>query len=812
MMMLLLLGLACTQTGAVVVGGGGPGGTAGSAAVRFFPVEGGGFGVAPLGDIGWRQPAPLQLEVAGQEQEVGDHLTPCQATLDRLCGVIRTVMKSCDACVGQHQSDLRAAGCGSSDVSDYCKTGSKVSTWLRASYASVATNAAEGTVVSTRGSHFHVADRFSAAAAGGFSVQRTVTVLAAGEGDVGFSSRFSLVSDAAAKLTEFEFFMPGIWYRNSQALAPGKALAGDLGAPAILVREDRLPLPMVMLREPASGATLTLAHRKPNGSSFAGEDFAKRIVDPRMQFGSVGVLAGAGSTPAGRPELAFQFPGSEGSRTYICCHADWANRSHPVLVGFEHSYELRLSPAVAPPDGGGTYSTAVLASWREAFAEANPQPPELTPADMDLVYQSSISLLSAVSLDYHGTPVVPFAAAIPNGSVIDTSSQMGFVGKATLAAALMLRDALKGAGGPTSAAAAATQHAEAASAVVDVWVKNAMTPSGVLKTWFNTCQASPHDHGGRCPPGAAVSGPLQWRSDSPYGGHLRIMSDGALGVLDAWRLMQHRKEGGGDPKPEWLAFARKHGDFLVRVQAADGSIAGEWAWNGTVTGNFTNVSDHPIPLLLALHNATGDAKYLDAARDAGRFSATQMAASFAYIGGACDNPNVLDKEAGALALRAFVALYDATDDRSWIAPAEQAALFIETWTYAWAVPLNKDDAEAIYPTSRTTLGVSLIATGQSGADNFMAEAVYDFWRLYTITRDDHYRRYALFLQDATKQVMDFDGSLGYAHRGLMNEAMKLAPPRGHGVSKWLPWLSVVILEPMVRLEERWGSYDLRKLM
>ena len=752
---MLLLGLACAQVGAAAGGG------TGGAAVRFFPVEGGGFGVAPLAEIGWRQPVPLQLEVAGQEQEAGD------------------------------------------------------STWLRASYASVAANAAEGTVVSARGSRFHVADRFSAAAAGGFSVQRTVTVLAAGEGDVGFSSRFSLVSDAAANLTDFEFFMPGIWYRNSQALAPAKALAGDLGAHAILVREDRLPLPLVMLREPASGATLTLVHRKPNGSSFAGEDFAKRIVDPRMQFGSVGVLAGAGSTPAGRPELTFQFPGSEGSRTYICCHADWANRSHPVRVGFEHSYELRLSPAAAPPDGG-TYSAAVQASWREAFSEANPQPPELTSAELDMVYRSSLSLLSAVSLDYHGTPAVPFAAAIPNGSVLDTSSQMGFVGKATLAAALMLRDALTkttAAGGPTAAAAAATRQVETASAVVDVWVKNAMTPSGVLKTWFNTCQPSQSANGGRCPPGAAVSGPLHWRADSPYGGHLRIMSDGALGVLDAWRLMQQRRrvEGDGDPKPEWLAFARKHGDFLVRVQAADGSIAGEWAWNGTVTGNFTNVSDHPIPLLLALHNATGDAKYLEAARAAGQFSAAQMAASFAYVGGACDNPNVLDKEAGALALRAFVALYDATDDRTWIAPAEQAALFIETWTYAWAVPLNKDDAKAIYPASRTTLGVSLIASGQSGADNFMAEAVYDFWRLYTLTRDDHYRRYALFLQDATKQVMDFDGSLGYAHRGLMNEAMKLAPPRGHGVGKWLPWLSVVLLEPMVRLEERWGSYNLRKL-
>ena len=34
--------------------------------------------------------------------------------------------------------------------------------------------------------------------------------------------------------------------------------------------------------------------------------------------------------------------------------------------------------------------------------------------------------------------------------------------------------------------------------------------------------------------------------------------------------------------------------------------------------------------------------------------------------GACDNPDVLDKEAGALALRAFITLYQATTDDQWV--------------------------------------------------------------------------------------------------------------------------------------------------
>jgi hypothetical protein len=45
-----------------------------------------------------------------------------------------------------------------------------------------------------------------------------------------------------------------------------------------------------------------------------------------------------------------------------------------------------------------------------------------------------------------------------------------------------------------------------------------------------------------------------------------------------------------------------------------------------------------------------------------------------------------------------------------VAAARQAATFVETWTYAWEIPMFKNDPAAVYPPSRTTLGASLIAT------------------------------------------------------------------------------------------------------
>ena len=55
--------------------------------------------------------------------------------------------------------------------------------------------------------------------------------------------------------------------------------------------------------------------------------------------------------------------------------------------------------------------------------------------------------------------------------------------------------------------------------------------------------------------------------------------------------------------------------------------------------------------------------------------------------------------------------------------------------------------------ARTTLGASLIAVGQSGADNFMAIATYPYYKLHQLTNDSHFLKFARFLDNATKQVL-----------------------------------------------------------
>ena len=237
--------------------------------------------------------------------------------------------------------------------------------------------------------------------------------------------------------------------------------------------------------------------------------------------------------------------------------------------------------------------------------------------------------------------------------------------------------------------------------MMEFWVANSPTAEGLPRVWFNTW---PQPH---------------WRD---YDTFLRIASDGMVGALMAWDVM---KRSGRD-RPEWLQFCRDFGDWLVKHQQEDGSWARAYRWDGSISHGSKLNTSNPIRFLIDLHHATGSPEYLDAACRAGEFCWRQIHKEFAYVGGTPDNPNVLDKEAGFLAIDAFLALWDATGEKRYLDAAAQAADFTETWTYCWNVPLPSDDPELVFPAGLPTSGFSLIATGHSGADLFLAGIPFSF--------------------------------------------------------------------------------------
>ena len=648
-----------------------------------------------------------------------------------------------------------------------------VALWLHGAYQSLAREgeawSCTGSLESPNHSEFRFKDTYRALhSPGAFTLTRQVEVQTANPADIGFSSRFSLSPSRPITMGSSEFFAPGLWYKDN-AHVPPSALASHLDDQIFLFREDRLPLPLIMQRDTHMGTTLTLMHLGGVPTTFAGEDGLVRITDARLGFGSLGILN------TDRPSPVFQYPGTEGERTYIYGSSlegnRWAYRSHPVALGFFQHYRLLIQLSRTPD-----FPIAVARTWRAAYALQNPP---IIKANLAKVYRDGMDLLGLYCKTYHGVPSVPFAVTVPEGVVNDTSSQMGFVGQALPTASLLLQDSLE---------TKNTDAAARASAVIDLWTRNSLTPEGVPRTWYDI----------------HPDGTYTWRD---YHTFLRVASDGADGALSAWNVMHKH----GLERPEWLAFCRRYGDWLVSAQNADGSYPREYSFVGTAMERSKDTTDHPIRFLCDLFHATGDIRYRTAALRAGGFCLHSVHDAYAYVGGTPDNPNVMDKEAGMMALDAFLSLFDITDDPRWLAAATQAAQYSETWVYCWSIPVPEGDPKVVFPRNRTTVGLSLIATGHSGCDTYMASAPFLFYRLSLLTGDSHFLEVARLLLFDTKQLLDWDDTLGYASPGLQVEALSLPPLRGHGVAHWLPWLGVAQLEPLLRLRDVFGSFDIDEI-
>ncbi|MBB5802941.1 hypothetical protein F4560_002709 [Saccharothrix ecbatanensis] len=614
-----------------------------------------------------------------------------------------------------------------------------------------------GDVRSRNGSVFRFRDSYEAAPGGGFSVTRTVAVVTANAADQGFNSRFTIGAAAPRPLQDYQFLAPGVMYDRNRTV-PAGALGSNLNDNYLYFREMRMPLPFVMMHDPGSGLDVSLAHQNPRAASPVDEGSGAWLVNGGITHAALG----AQRVPSSK--LAIVYPGMEGEKNYVNRGAAWVRRSNPVTVGHTQSYQFRIRAHKT-----ADFGAAVRDSWRYHWDMSNP---EITKVPVQQVYRSSVDVLASYQGNWGGAPGLPFSVWM-DGNVREVSYQMGFVGQQIPAAYLMLRDGLLN---------NRPDHATKGRQILDFWAANSSAPSGLPRTWYDVN-----------PPG--------WRSFYPT--YLRIATDGLEGVLKAARFMRGR----GTPVASWESYARRFGDWLVANQNADGSYYRSYNLAGTAPDNQAKYNTHnAIPFLMELTAYTGDTRYRTAALRAAEFAWQTVHLPSAYVGGTPDNPNVTDKEAASLALRAFLSAYDHTRDQRWLQAAQRAADFAETWQFAWNYSVaSSRPAYAKYGVR----GQSVIATGHSAMDTWQSGMLFDFYRLYRATNDNHYLQQARLLANNTKLTTQYPGNpLGYGRDGLVEEAIGLADLRYGGVDLWLPWNSVAHAESLAMLQDTYGNMDI----
>lgn len=620
------------------------------------------------------------------------------------------------------------------------------------------------TIKTAHGSIFEVRDTFRPWDKHGnsFQLARVVTVITARPGDEGFNSRFSLGLAKKISMSELQFFSPGLWY-NHNAYAARGAIGSNYSNNFFYYREMRTALPFISMRSPKTGLTVSICHLDPHVSSGVNTRSSDWLVSGLIQYASLGVAR------LPDPRIGMVFPGIEGNASYVNHRALFIYRSHPVQVGFTQRYSLifRLTKT-------SSYAQELTSEWRFFYRLFDPI---VASVPLSKVYSAEIHLLDHYAEKYSGVMGWPFVVNIPDGKIepgrngkgLSISYQMGYVGQQLPDAYQLIRYGL-------------LHHNPAILAkgksIVNFWATKSPTPSGLPQVWYNV-------------------NPPTFRDNALL--YMRQISDGMEGALAAARIMRRY----GDPQPRWEIFCSRFGDWLVRHQDRDGSFARAYHADGTAAQNNKLNTTDPVRFLVELYYASGNKRYLEAARRAGDFSLAHITKPSLYVGGTVDQPTpVQDKEAGVEAIHAYLSLYDVTRESKWLSAAIAAAEYTETWQLAWTYPIRTRE-----PAFRRAgvRGEGFIKSGTSGVDIFMSFEAADYYRLYLYTGDRHFLNVAESLLNNTKLTTDWGGSLGYAQLGLVREASDVADLHVEPDIGWLPWLSDAELSSMTELEDTFGA-------
>lgn len=644
---------------------------------------------------------------------------------------------------------------------------------------------AVATVKTSEGSELDVVDTFSFSGKS-VDVSRSVRVITAKEKDTGFRSEFVLRSaiqtDGTGDYSDCEYFIPSILYKDNQNMV-SSAIGASTRAKSILVKETRTGLPMAMLREKQSGATVSIAHRDPKLSSPDERNYSAFTVSDEFQCGSIGIVR----DPS--PSVVFCYPNHE-TQGYVV-NKGVTKRFAECKDGNSVAFTMGIYADVTE-----NYTDAFVSAYQEQFDNQ-----EKTYADVDLseLYDISISDLKALySYDAaSGAAGVPFATYVESGKNSDISYQIGFIGMQTSLAHQMIRYGLK--------------HTDSTSyengiSIIDYWTEYALTGAGVFRIWSYST-------------GGFTSHPC----------YLRTMTDGAEGILDALRLM--KEEGRKDiDLSGWENAVTSYANFLLNAQNEDGSWYRAYGLDGKcfsadnsygLSEETTTLADSklntPVAIryLVRMYEYTGNKAYLEAAKKAGAFTIDQIASQGKYVGGTPDNANTCDREAGIYAMYAFNALYSATKEQTYLYYAEQSAVFTLSWMYTYKFNVaNPDDnlAGNVLEDGKND-GLSMIATGHSSVDTFISAAYYELFKLWIWTEKDFYFDAAYFVQTNSRQTFSCVSDLGYVYGSFAVEATDISNfyfvTAENGV--WLPWITNSNVEPIANMLQTFGNADVSAL-
>lgn len=609
------------------------------------------------------------------------------------------------------------------------------------------------------------------------SMRRNVEV--AGTAPGGFNSSISFTVDSSVRWSDVNCLAPGALYGDPTFdgdRSPGGAL--NYKTRRFLMREDILPAPLFALSF-SNGSSVAMLDPSPRGESTVEETRLSKDVmtDARFQFGMLGAWQANGRTI----EFGFQFPGTTSMYAFgpdAPSKPRWIRRFHPIAQGVVHTYEVSFRFGLHESFRDVTRNT-----WRWAWKELKPA---ITTIDIEQMRRVLTDHLAAQAATIEGRTAIPFAVATIDTNHLQwnwTMAAMGFVSKNIECADQLLRE------GDRDSTERGQRMRKIGLNIISSMI-HALSTVPLQATGYDLATGKPWT-GER----------QEWLA--PW---LRNATEDMRVLIQAYR----REHALGRQHPEWFNWVKTYLDWLVLQQREDGSFPRRWKPGSSEVVEPTGTTSYcPVPLLVMMTEETGDSKYKRSAIRAAEYVWANYGVRGLYVGGASDNPNITDKEAGMLSMEAFMSLYESTKESKWLNRAKSAADYTESWIWIWNLPMPIDavDARLHWKKGVPTVGVQGITARVAGSvDEYLDWAAPSYAKLYEYTKDQHYLDVARLLLHDTKSMVALPGRL-YDMKGIgwQQEGWRMGPGgpgRGVGGHRfWLPWISANHLHSITGLEE-----------
>ncbi len=629
---------------------------------------------------------------------------------------------------------------------------------------------ATGKVQSINGSILEVNDYYyypdNDSVENAINVQREIIVLTGMEADKGYESIFAILT-VDNNPDNIDWFIPNnVFGKFDYSYQKYR-----------IYRETVTGLPIIIFRDSTTGYSMSLARYKP-------------VIDySTNSYACVGAFYGENSVNSNASSIEINYPTRDTARKY---------------------YDILTQPKLV-------YDLTIMATATDTFDEAyvDLYNNQFMLEDVRIVDNDIVEVYNVINEDFKTLYTIknnkgltsygiPCLVAIENGKVHGCSYQAGFTGQQLACGYNMMVY------GALNDDEVSIQNG---INIINFWVNDIhmVSEAGVPWTWFEGYY-------------------MEWQG---YPAFLRMVVDAMEAIFDAYRFAEaHQIENEG-----WIEAVIQVADWLVRAQNSDGSWYRCYNYEGTIyTGTEEDITYDPgnvakpssknntpmaVRYLGKVYEYTKDSKYLDSIKKAGEFIYKELYPQNVYIGGTCDNPDCIDKEAGVFAMYAYDTLYTLTREERWLKCLEQATTFTMSTVITVSFKINplSSNLKAALPLKYGySDGLSYITCNGTAVDNYAAYIYYQLFRLYVHTGKNVYYKMSEFIQQNTKSTMDWDGAFNYPYKSLVSEASTVygftfsaANDIYGNVGIWLPWQSIANGEPIAKMYDTFGVCDVKEL-